>query len=156
VITDCSKEDDGEVDEAFWASAAAAREQGDLDGDRESGLEPLHQGSELKASSFLCSVEENQPNGYDGQFFHDDVDDGADFAEVDDGLLGETPAEGDEDDLWAGAQGLKKAKPETVNYAKRAKRVDVKRLKDNIWKGLKIPSRPSKDEAEETEVSLYR
>ena len=56
--------------------------------------------------------------------------------------------EGDEDDLWAGVQGLKKAKPETVNYAKRAKRVDVKRLKDNIWKGLKIPARPSKDEAD--------
>lgn len=125
-----------------------------MDGDSELGLEPLHQGDLLNESSSVCLVGENQPNGYDGQFFHDDVDDAADFAEVDDGLLAETPAEGDEDDLWAGAQGLKKAKPETVNYAKRAKRVDVKRLKDNIWKGLKIPSRPSKDEAEETEVSL--
>ncbi|GHJ88493.1 hypothetical protein NliqN6_4895 [Naganishia liquefaciens] len=119
-------QDDGEVDENFWANAAAARGQGDMDND----------------------IGDSQPNGYDGQFFHDDVDDAADFAEVDDGLLGEAPVEGDEDDLWAGAQGLKKAKPETVNYAKRAKRVDVKRLKDNIWKGLKIPARPSKDEAD--------
>jgi condensin complex subunit 2 len=47
---------------------------------------------------------------------------------------------------------LKKAKPETVNYAKRAKRVDVKRLKDNIWKGLKIPARLHEDDAE-NEVS---
>lgn len=97
---------------------------------------------------------ESPPNGYDGQFFHDDVDDAADFADVDDGLLGETPGADDEEDLWAGTQELKKAKPETVNYAKRAKRVDVKRLKDNIWKGLKIPARPSKDETE-TEVRCY-
>jgi hypothetical protein len=32
---------------------------------------------------------------------------------------------------------LKKIKPTYVNYAKTAKRVDVRRLKDNIWKTLK-------------------
>lgn len=29
-------------------------------------------------------------------------------------------------------------RPEFVNYAKRAKRVDVRKLKENIWKGLDI------------------
>lgn len=50
------------------------------------------------------------------------------------------PLEGDEeDDLWAGTQGqlLRRARPENVNFAKKAKRVDVKRLKDDIWGGLK-------------------
>lgn len=32
---------------------------------------------------------------------------------------------------------LKKIKPIYVNYAKTAKRVDVRRLKDNLWKTLK-------------------
>lgn len=104
---------------------------------------------------YVGTAGESQPNGYDGQFFHDDVDDAADFAEVDDGLLEETPGAEDEDDLWAGAQGLKKAKPETVNYAKRAKRVDVKRLKDSIWKGLRIPARAHEDDTE-NEVRFRR
>lgn len=66
--------------------------------------------------------------------FHDD--DAASFAEVDDAL---DLVDGDEDDLMAATQSqIRKARPETVHYAKRAKRVDVKRLKDNIWKGLNI------------------
>ncbi|GAA5868066.1 hypothetical protein JCM8547_000795 [Rhodosporidiobolus lusitaniae] len=41
------------------------------------------------------------------------------------------------DDLVAATQGqVRRARPETVNYAKRAKRVDVKRLKESIWKEL--------------------
>lgn len=32
----------------------------------------------------------------------------------------------------------RRIKPEFVNYAKRAKRVDVRKLKENIWKGLDI------------------
>lgn len=42
---------------------------------------------------------------------------------------------------------MKKAKPENVNFAKKAKRVDVKRLKDDIWSGLKVlvPEAPSDD-----------
>ena len=69
---------------------------------------------------------------------------------VDDGILGDDPsgfqvdggggeAKPEEEDLWAGTQvKLKMARPESVHYAKKAKKVDVKRLKDNIWKGLKI------------------
>ena len=50
----------------------------------------------------------------------------------------------EEEDLWAGTQGkLKMARPESVHYAKKAKKVDVKRLKDNIWKGLRIEEKPN-------------
>lgn len=43
-----------------------------------------------------------------------------------------------EDELLAATQGqsAKRARPDYVQYAKKAKRVDVKRLKDNIWKEL--------------------
>lgn len=95
--------------------------------------------------------------GFDTQFFHDDPD-ADDYAMVDDGLLGSVSgdAEGgsgavEEDDLWAGTQGqLKRARPETVHYAKRAKKVDVKRLKDNIWKGLdmRLPETPAEVSSE--------
>ncbi|KAJ9124244.1 hypothetical protein QFC22_001043 [Naganishia vaughanmartiniae] len=121
---------DGEIDENFWASAAAAQAGGDMDDDGEG----------------------TQPNGYDTQFYHDDVDDAADFAEVDDGLLGDMPGGLDEDDPFAGTQDVKRVKPEAVHYAKRAKRVDVKRLKDNIWKGLKIPAATNKDTGPEAEM----
>lgn len=71
---------------------------------------------------------------------------------VDNGILGDDPegfqvnggeAKPEEEDLWPGTQGkLKMARPESVHYAKKAKKVDVKRLKDNIWKGLKIEDKP--------------
>lgn len=41
-----------------------------------------------------------------------------------------------EDDLLQSATQLKRVRPENINYAKRAKRVDVKKLKDSIWKEL--------------------
>jgi condensin complex subunit 2 len=90
---------------------------------------------------------------FESQFFHDDVDDGADFAEVDDGLVVAGEDGGEAEDLWAGTQGqqLRKAKPESVQYAKKAKRVDVKRLKDSIWKGLDMTFESGG--ASETEVS---
>jgi condensin complex subunit 2 len=34
-------------------------------------------------------------------------------------------------------QQVRKTRPENVHFAKKAKRVDVKRLKDDIWSGLK-------------------
>jgi len=43
----------------------------------------------------------------------------------------------DEHDLIAATQNLNvRARPEFVNYAKKAKRVDVKKLKENIWREL--------------------
>lgn len=43
---------------------------------------------------------------------------------------------------------LKKSKPLYVNYARTAKRVDVKKLKDNLWKALTL----EKGEEEEEKV----
>lgn len=84
---------------------------------------------------------------FESQFFHDD-DDFVDAA-LDD-------AE-DADDLRLETQGqeLKRARPENVHYAKKAKRVDVKRLKDDIWSdlraGLKIEAPEFEGEAERRE-----
>ncbi|KAK4684170.1 condensin complex subunit 2, partial [Tremellales sp. Uapishka_1] len=105
-----------EIDENFWAQAAAERaEAGDA-------LDETMEGMGNAAIPF------------ESQFFHDDGDgDG-------DGDIGMDIIAEEEDDLWAGTQGieLKRAKPENVNFAKKAKRVDVKRLKDDIWSGLKV------------------
>lgn len=100
---------DGEIDETFWAAAAAAD----------------HGGDDMDVDS--------APAPFESQFFHDD-DGGDDDAFVDDNL-----AVADEEDLWANTQGeqLKRARPENVHYAKKAKRVDVKRLKDDIWADLR-------------------
>ena len=44
-----------------------------------------------------------------------------------------------EQELLSNVQGTsRRVRPEFVNYAKRAKRVDVRKLKDNIWKNLDI------------------
>lgn len=71
------------------------------------------------------------PN-WDTQFLHGDDNDLPYFDE-----LAPEGAVGEEEDLLAATQGqLKRVRPENVNYAKRAKRVDVKKLKDSIWKEL--------------------
>ena len=42
-------------------------------------------------------------------------------------------------DLLAATQGqTRRVRPDFVNYATRAKRVDVRKLKDNIWTELNI------------------
>lgn len=45
---------------------------------------------------------------------------------------------GEQDLLAATAGQSRRLRPEFVNYAKKAKRVDVRKLKENIWKGLNI------------------
>lgn len=96
------------------------------------------------------------PVPFETQFFHDDGDDG--FAD-DVGGFGAPGAAGpgEEDDLWQGTQGpeLKRSRPENVHFAKKAKRVDVKRLKDDIWTGLKalVPAPPPASVDSDEEVS---
>jgi len=102
-----------EIDETFWAQAAADRAEGAVAG------EDMDM--------------DGAPIPFESQFFHDDGD-GDDDAFVDDALAAE-----DADDLWASTQGeeLRRPRPENVRYAKKAKRVDVKRLKDDIWSDLR-------------------
>jgi|SRR6266850_5023710 len=77
---------------------------------------------------------------FNTQFFHDDDDDGPGFDDGFDGDLAGTADPG-EQDLLAETQGkTRRVRPEFVNYTKRAKRVDVRKLKENIWKGLNIPT----------------
>ena len=77
---------------------------------------------------------------FNTQFFHDDFDDvpGFDDYEGDGGEAGPSAMEEEQDLLAATAGQTRRVRPETVNYAKRAKRVDVRKLKDNIWKNLDI------------------
>ncbi|WRT64946.1 uncharacterized protein IL334_001886 [Kwoniella shivajii] len=120
----------GEIDENFWAQAAADRADGGIDGD----------GMDL----------DSQPTPFESQFFHDDVDD----AYVDDALDSAEPNiydPNESEDLLQGSQDiqLKKSRPENVNFAKKAKRVDVKRLKDDIWTGLRSLVPPEKEQSED-------
>ena len=49
----------------------------------------------------------------------------------------------EEEDLLATTQGqMRRARPQFINYAKKAKRVDVKKLKENIWKELGLDDLP--------------
>ncbi|KAF8889366.1 condensin complex subunit 2/barren [Infundibulicybe gibba] len=125
---------DGEVDENFWAQAAAdqaAGRSGDQDGDETAN------GGAIP---------------FNTQFFHDDYDDGGGFDDGDDGDGVGAPIDEGEQDLLAATQGqTRKVRPEFVNYAKRAKRVDVRKLKDNIWRGLDIVIKKADDEEMEVE-----
>ncbi|KAJ6504878.1 condensin complex subunit 2/barren [Mycena vitilis] len=128
-----NEDGDGEVDENFWAQAAAdqaAGRDGNDDDDATGG------GGAIP---------------FNTQFFHDDYDDGPGFDDDDGEGGGPAEVEPGEQDLLAATQGkTRRVKPEFVNYAKRAKRVDVRKLKDNIWKGLDIVVSQTKPEAEET------
>lgn len=109
-----------EVDEAFWAKAAAARE-----GSRGAGT-----GSEYADA-------EDGGLGFDTPFFHDGEDDGG-FDGMDEGGEAGMDLDAIEEDEELATQALKRIRPEFVNYAKKAKRVDVRKLKENIWKQLAI------------------
>ena len=59
-------------------------------------------------------------------------------------------ADGDEPDLMTTLAGTsRRVRPQYVNYTKKAKRVDVRKLKENIWKSLdiKVPTPKDPDES---------
>ena len=101
--------------------------------------------------SFVPEDGDDQAIPFNTQFFHDDFDDGdgPGFDDGDDGggIGSVAPgAEGDEPDLMATLAGTsRRVRPQYVNYAKKAKRVDVRKLKENIWKSLDIKVPASKD-----------
>jgi len=86
---------------------------------------------------------------FNTQFFHDDYDDGPGFDDVYEGGtgMGAPDVDAGEQDLLAATQGqTRRVRTEFVNYSKRAKRVDVRKLKENIWKGLNIVVPPPEDD----------
>lgn len=128
---------EGEIDEAYWARKENAIQQ--------------------------ATPEDDAPQGnYDANFFQDDglgargspPDDEDDFADAREAFLPD--ADGD---LGAGGQGLdgvmsgadggqegafgtqlvtqsRRLRPEYVQYARVAKKVDVRRLKEEMWRGI--------------------
>lgn len=132
-----NEDGDGEVDVNFWAQAAADQANGrreDDDGD-EGFYNALSFPLPSKAHACILGGSGNVP--FNTQFFQDDYDDGGGFGPgfEDDG---DGPPQDDDDEDLLTQNPKKRVRPETFNYAKRAKRVDVRKLKDNIWKGLDI------------------
>jgi len=142
-----NEDGDGEVDVNFWAQAAADQangRRGDEDAGKYSLISPL-----LDHLLYSADADSNIP--FNTQFFQDDYDDGPGFDPGfdDDGEGFGIPPDVDDDerDLLLSTQNpMKRPSRQTVNYAKRAKRVDVRRLKDNIWKGLDIVVQQKKSE----------
>lgn len=154
-------ENDGEVDEAFWAQAAAdqaaANREHDADNDGDDRMFPFFL-LLLTLEQIHIDFSASNPAPFATQFFQED-DFGGGFDD-DGGFDGEGRSmmpddDAGEQDLLAATQGqTRRVRPEFVNYARRAKRVDVRKLKDNIWKGLGIVV--SKDNNEEEEGSMVR
>lgn len=141
---------DGEIDENFWAQAAADQAAGRSGEDGESKSYPKLLGPR-NSSRFTDGDDQAIP--FNTQFFHDDFDDdGPGFDDGDDGGLGSAApgVEGDEPDLMATLAGTsRRVRPQYVNYTKKAKRVDVRKLKENIWSSLdiKVPKLKGPDES---------
>jgi len=122
----------GEVDEAYWAS-------------RENEVNALPE-------------DDGMQGNYDADFFQDDglpmagvpVDDGETFADARDHFSppaedGPIPVPSMDDAVVGTGEGAfgtqlvtqsRRFRPEYVQYARVAKKVDVKRLKDELWKGI--------------------
>ncbi|KAF7294486.1 Condensin complex subunit 2 [Mycena kentingensis (nom. inval.)] len=127
-----SDEGNGEIDAQFWAQAAADQGPGNDDDDN-GGSMP-----------------------FNTQFFDDAYDDGPGFDDgFDDPVAPQRDPDQEEEELLAATQGkTRRVRPEFVNYAKRAKRVDVRKLKENIWKGLDIVIAQKKEEEDEEEMDV--
>lgn len=116
---------DQEIDSNYWAQAAHDAGEADFDA-----------GNDMEDPDSAAIP-------FNTQFLHDDEDEDDDVDMDVGGVDATEPPEEIEDDLLAATQGqkAKRARPEYVSFAKRAKRVDVKRLKENIWKELAIEVR---------------
>ncbi|GJN94096.1 hypothetical protein Rhopal_007170-T1 [Rhodotorula paludigena] len=127
--------DGGEADVQFWAQAGQAGQVGESgmgmsDGDF-GGMDPAEHDA---FQDFGGGGDDDFPPPFDTQWLAGGDDDDTPVFDDDDP---DSAANKELDDLAAATQGqLRRVRPETVNYAKRAKRVDVKKLKDSIWREL--------------------
>jgi len=147
---------DGEIDENFWAQAAAEKTaERSGEGANEGEFLASRMFGISKPTLFALADGDDQSIPFNTQFFHDDYDDGdgAGFDDGDDGGGNGSTApgvDGDEPDLMTTLAGTsRRVRPQYVNYTKKAKRVDVRKLKENIWKGLdiKVPTLKDPDES---------
>ncbi|GAA5833740.1 hypothetical protein JCM11251_003216 [Rhodosporidiobolus azoricus] len=131
---------DAEGDVQFWAQAGMGAGQGEGDGmGMGMGMEGM--GGEDFGGGFDGPTggddDDFEPPPFDTQWLASGDAPDEDFSSpaFDEDAAA---AERDLDDLAAASQGngLKRIRVEKVEYAKRAKRVDVKRLKESIWREL--------------------
>ncbi|KIY70792.1 hypothetical protein CYLTODRAFT_419466 [Cylindrobasidium torrendii FP15055 ss-10] len=113
-----SEPTDGEVDQNWFANQETDQEAGDNDG-------PAY----------------DDPAG--GHFDDDDGDAVGDYLGE---IAGPSIGPADVEDMPFTSSQAPRVRPPVVNYARRVKRVDVRRLKDNIWKGLEIITSHQKTE----------
>jgi condensin complex subunit 2 len=130
-----------DVDERYWAEAAQRNK--------------IVTSSTPHLNAFLIVAPEPEAHaGYDADFFADNDtggfgdggfgDDGETFADAREQFLpgaSRVAGVGDtsQSDEFGSLLRARRARPDYVNYAKTAKKVDVKRLKDNLWAKLDIP-----------------
>ncbi|KAI9759431.1 MAG: hypothetical protein M4579_002345 [Chaenotheca gracillima] len=129
---------EGDMDEAFWARREAL---GAADA----------QGDELPHGDYDANFFQDDGLAFPGGVMDDDDDDFADARETFSPPLegveaGTAPLGGIDGVLAAGAQDgafgnqlvtqSRRLRPEYVQYARVAKKVDVRRLKEEIWKGM--------------------
>ncbi|GAA5879151.1 hypothetical protein JCM3774_002095 [Rhodotorula dairenensis] len=123
--------DGAEEDVRFWAQAGAGGPTG-IDGDEGygGGMDPMQHDYDQDFGGG-GDGDEDDPPPFDTQWLAGGEDDFTPELEDEEG-------EGKElDDLAAATQGqLRRVRPEMVSYAKRAKRVDIKKLKDSVWREL--------------------
>ncbi|ORY82924.1 condensin complex subunit 2/barren [Leucosporidium creatinivorum] len=136
-----------EIDAQYWAQAGAHGE-GDM-----GGMDPLDQrfGDDdgFGGDDYAVPFDTQMLNADDDDlpYFNEDDEDEPDIANLGSGDGPSTGATEEEpEDMLLATQGqLKRVRPENINYAKRAKRVDVKKLKDSIWKELEDVTIPVKE-----------
>ncbi|WFD33430.1 hypothetical protein MCUN1_000243 [Malassezia cuniculi] len=98
-----------------------------------------------KAAIFLRRTRQDSSDIGEGGAFNtalfegeDPYDDGIGQLAPADDVFFEAEGDVDSDDEFFAADALRRVRPEYVEYAKKAKQVDVNRLKDNIWRGLAL------------------
>lgn len=128
---------DGEMDEAFWANKEAPLIAGDE--------EPAREG-DYDANFFQDDAHDmGDEMGDAGDLEFEDarehlspgVEDGQEHAKLD-GILGGLPGTQASEGAF-GTQLItqsRRVRPEYVQYARVAKKVDVRRLKEELWKGM--------------------
>ncbi|SCV74682.1 BQ2448_7711 [Microbotryum intermedium] len=130
----------GQADAHFWAGAGTNFMGDEHMGGVEHDFEPSFGGDYAVPfdTQILNDGDDDLP------YFNEDDDDSPTGPMLDGIGLGGGLDESD--DILEETQGqLKRVRPENINYAKRAKRVDVAKLKDSIWTELKVVSIPVKE-----------
>lgn len=135
-----SRQNEAEVDEAYWAAQARA---------------------DVKAIHPMDDDDAPLQGDYDANFFQDDGlpmvggamdDDDDDFADAQENFLPDGGVEGVEAPVGEGIDSIpmsssdafganlvaqsRRMRPEYVQYARVAKKVDVRRLKEEMWRGI--------------------